>query len=237
MPDAAPAVSPEPTTTSTPVRQPPTPFATPVQVPLATPPAKGPPSTPTPAPTAEPTPWVFVPIEPRLPVWPADRRTGDQAVDRVLEAVMSGSEAALMATVEYGLVPCVAPRPVTGRPPFCRDGEAVGTPGRFFFAGGTEGWYYREGEPLPSETMSWVLQSGPRLVAVHNMPELPTARLAIVLANTLGVAGMDRSGCDGVALFIGETGLIGQTGGCEPRAWLLPEDATYLVLPLPEAPR
>ena len=167
-------------------------------------------------------------------MWPDERRTGDAAADRVLDAVVSGSESAPLATVEYGLVPCVAFRLVTGRPPFCREGEAVGTPGRFFFAGGTEGRYIREGEPLDPEELSWLIPLRLRLVAVHDMPRLPTARLAIVLTNTLGLSGGDRSGCDGVALFVGETGLVGRTGGCEPRRLLLPEGATYLVPVMPE---
>ncbi len=179
-----------------------------------------------------------MPIAPGIPVWPDERRSGDPVVDRVLDAVIRGDGRALEGAVDYADAPCVAFMFVTGRPPVCREGEAVGTPGRYFFTGGTEGSYFREGEPLPLELLSQVISWSPRQVAVHDRPSIPGARLAAVVAFTVGPADVARGDCLGaVELLIGDVGLVGISGGCEPRSRLLPDGASYLVPPPSETPR
>jgi hypothetical protein len=174
-------------------------------------------------------------MEPAFPVWPNDKRSGDPAVDRVLDAVFSEDPGALDAVTEFFPLPCIASYAVTGRPPFCGPGEAVGTPVDWFFVGGTEGEYLRRDAPLRLEAFGGLLTLAPRLVAIyeHHVKSLGS-RIVIVLAPTMTLdgAGSDTDDCvRAPRLTVNLTGLTGILFACESRSTLLPPDGRYLVSP------
>ncbi len=175
--------------------------------------------------------------DPAFPVWPAEQRSGDPDVDRVLDALMTYDAATLATTVQYFSRPCLAPVPVIGKPPFCVPDEAVGTIVLWWFATGTEGSWYRQGEEISLSHFAAVVSARPRVVAVYEQAtELPKGRIVILLALTLQYegsgqyAGPDESHCCPAALRLivdygGLTGILGSG----PRNTLLPPDANYLV--------
>lgn len=172
-------------------------------------------------------------MEPAFPVWPTDKRSDVAAVNRVLDALFPGDQGALDAVTEFFPLPCIAGFAVTGRPPFCGPGEAVGTPVEWFFVGGTEREYLRRDDPRRLESFRGLLTLVPRLVAIyeHHVESLGS-RIVIVLAPTRTLEGAPPETDDCVyapRLTVHTTGLTGILFACERRSTLLPPDARYLV--------
>jgi hypothetical protein len=162
-----------------------------------------------------------------------ERRSGEPAVDRVLDALMSGDIASLQSVVAYVPKPCVAPFAVTGRPPFCAPGEPEGTIVTWFMTGGTEGFHYREGAPLPTDLFASLAAQQLRLVAVYEAPaESEGARWIIVTTPTRGSAaapGLPEDEVSAPRLWVNEDGMIALLTGIERRASVLPAGPRYLV--------
>lgn len=172
-----------------------------------------------------------MPRPPAFPIWPEDRRSGDVAVDALLDAVIEGDLGRFAAAMEYFPLPCVPPRPVTGRPPFCAPNEPTGTVVHWWLLVGTEEFLFRQDEPAPSEILENLMLFRPRLVAVYEQDlNLPPARLVVLLAPTLQYerSGSD-DGCPAVVRFAVNTRGFTGSLGCAPPAILLPPGVRYLV--------
>lgn len=65
-----------------------------------------------------------------IPPWshPIGTRTGNAAIDSVLEAIESGDPARQIAAVRFMSIPCTAAPEGLGAPPKCADAETEGTP-------------------------------------------------------------------------------------------------------------
>lgn len=82
---------------------------------------------------------------PDEPFHPLTMRTGVEEVDRVLEAVASGDQQALLSVIQFTEAKCTHAEGLGG-PPKCRDGEAEGTPMEVLPFLGSEGSYTRREE-------------------------------------------------------------------------------------------
>jgi len=95
----------------------------------------------------------------------SERRTGIEAVDAVVDAVVAGDVQRLRRFVRFTPVPCEANPAGIRAPPKCRPGEAEGTPVDVLPVAQCEGLYLRSDEV---DTALRSLQSGnPTLYAVY----------------------------------------------------------------------
>lgn len=114
-----------------------------VPLPPAPPPEERSPAsavTGTSAPTSEATPAAG-----GIPTHPPSARTKIPAVDRVIEAALSGDSAALRGLMRFITTPCTTAEGLGG-PPKCAAGEADGTAVEVFPVGGPEGTFVRAAE-------------------------------------------------------------------------------------------
>jgi hypothetical protein len=79
------------------------------------------------------------------PYHPLATRTGVEEIDRVLEAVASGDQQALLSLIQFTEAKCTHQEGLGG-PPKCREGEAEGTPMEVLPFLGSEGSYLRKEE-------------------------------------------------------------------------------------------
>ncbi|MGZ9166544.1 MAG: hypothetical protein ACXW4U_15345 [Anaerolineales bacterium] len=82
---------------------------------------------------------------PDEPFHPFTMRTGVEEVDRVLEAVASGDQQALLSVIQFTEAKCTHAEGLGG-PPKCQDGEVEGTPMEVLPFLGSEGSYLRKEE-------------------------------------------------------------------------------------------
>ena len=82
---------------------------------------------------------------PDEPYHPLTMQTGVEEVDRVLEAVSSGDQQALLSVIQFTGAKCTHAEGLGG-PPKCREGEVEGTPMEVLPFLGSEGSYLRREE-------------------------------------------------------------------------------------------
>jgi hypothetical protein len=96
-------------------------------------------------PTATPPPPTATPPV-SVPGYPADKRTGVPAIDKVVEAILSGDPAKAGPLLVFTPVACVAKQDGIGAPPLCPAGVAEGTIVDAFAVGSCEGGFTVRGD-------------------------------------------------------------------------------------------
>ncbi len=165
------------------------------------------------------------------------RRSGDEGIDQVLDALAAEDVALLEQLVDYQTVECVTEVLGIGAPPMCEAGEAPGTELEVLGMSSCEGYFVRRTDI--GESLALIADGDWALYAATLVDEpipdaegfAPGTRVAVVV---------DTARTDSLrmmALFFSDLGLNYIRHGCgQPDPYLLLEPATrpdLLLAPLP----
>lgn len=135
------------------------------------------------------------------PYHPLTTRTGIEEIDRVLAAVASDDQQALLSVVQFTKAECTHAQGLGG-PPKCREGEEEGTSMDVFPFLGGEGSYLRKDEignwhEIDASALYAVYEVSPD---VHGEEYFPVGEYVIIL--------VDSTNGEPVALRVAEGGIV-----------------------------
>ena len=136
------------------------------------------------------------------PYHPLTTRTGVGEVDRVLDAVASGDQQALLAVVQLTEAKCTHAEGLGG-PPKCREGEEEGTSMEVLPFLGGEGSYLRK-----DEIGDWQGIDASALYAVYEVDPAKVIQEEYFPAGEYVIVLIDSTNAEPVALRVGEGGVV-----------------------------
>ena len=133
---------------------------------------------------------------------PLSTRTGIEEVDRVLDAVASGDQQALLSVVQFTEAKCTHAQGLGG-PPKCREGEEEGTSMEVFPFLGGEGSYLRK-----DEIGNWHEIDASALYSVYEVNPANVIQEEYFPAGEYVILLIDSTNGEPVALRVAEGGIV-----------------------------
>lgn len=165
-------------------------------------------------------------LKDRVPLTFETRTSGIEVVDRAITAVLAGNLETLRGMVVFSSVACVAPVDGLGAPPFCLEGEPVGTLVDVFPIAHCHGAWAR-----PNELTMQAFEDVAELYAVFNTNEggWPEGQYAAIFRR--GPIGELQTSA--VELIIRDDGVVGMNTGCgmSPEAMVEFQGLTNAIVP------
>jgi DNA-binding CsgD family transcriptional regulator len=165
---------------------------------------------------------------PRVQV--ADARTGDPAIDAVLDALASGEPARIASVMHFAPVPCSYDQEGIAAAPGCPTGAEEGTPVEVIIGAGCEPFFISKEQFLQDPRVP--LATGSELYAVAKL-DLGREHWPAGSEYALIYAHRADHGTSGTAVYLGGGGISGYSGGCgqSPEAVLqgLPVESLILA--------
>jgi hypothetical protein len=163
------------------------------------------------------------------PYHPLTTRTGVEDVDRVLEAVASGDQQALLSVIQLTEAKCTHAEGLGG-PPKCREGEAEGMPMQVLPFLGGEGSYLRQ-----EEIGSWQGIDVSALYAVYEVDPANVIQEEYFPVGEYVIVLVDSTNAEPVALRVARGGIVRVDFLYEPIPEtldaLIAREAADLILP------
>jgi hypothetical protein len=181
---------------------------------------------PTPAPTIQPPTAAPATATPAAGLYyPDETRTNIEAVDRVIEAVLSGDRQQMASLVHYAVTGCTHAEGLGG-PPKCEAGQAEDTPVEVFPVLGSEGSY------VTRENIEGVFPEGDyALQAAFNVPGDLAPEGDYWPVGDYGILFAERETGAAMTMLVTEAGIVRIAYGGAPTNLLAHREVGEFILP------